>query len=194
MNKSTIKLAVLLVCFLPLSCSAVLNITVDSLTNTSITFTLKGTPSSGASVENPNRLYIQAPGISWVSGPSSPSYNILDASASPLSNADFTTDVAATDFTLSGSGDYIVMWFDGDLGDLDGNGTKAVGSGVPVTFSTTDSTTFNPAALSSLILTWGTNGGNRQPFGVVQSAVPEPSTFALIGGLLALGLVLRRRL
>jgi hypothetical protein len=97
---------------------------------------------------------------------------------------------SAAMFNNNGSGgDIVRLTFDADLAD--GN---TVGTAITATWS--GSKIFDPSGVSSLLLTWGTDGiGSVYPWGDPQNTtpVPEPHHYALMGGIGCLGLAVFRR-
>jgi len=164
---------------------------VEEFTPSSITLTFTGTLAGPTPEEGLSALYLQAPGVEWISA--------LDnlgatATAEPF-NTPFYNGAVADSKPLTGAGDYIGLFFVSDFTP----GTS-MGSGVPLTLTSTAGNIFDVAAVNGgrdLSLYWGAENSATQPFGTFQSnaiAVPEPASAALIllGGM-ALALGRRRR-
>ena len=177
----------------PSTASAQLQLTVLALETDRIELSISGTLSGTAPSGSLRDLYVQATsGVEWIpetgglglNGAQPLSGLTLGNSSSPRA----TSNSAA----LDGFGDYILVPFSGDLisGTTQGSGASFTLTGNPGVF---DLSTISSTDLS---LHWGFNSGQTtQPFGVFQSnaVVPEPSTYAALIGLAALGCVALRR-
>ena len=149
----------------------------------SISGTLSGTPPDSAldqlTIQGPNR-WVVVNGVTFTA-----------SSQQPLSGATLSVGESLPIRSTS-LGSRINLHFDGELV----SGTTQ-GSGSSVTLITS-SPAFDPSAiaLTDLRLHWGINTGqSAQPFGTFQSnaVAPEPSAYAALLGLAALGCVALRR-
>jgi hypothetical protein len=181
------------------SASAELVIDVESLTTTSITLNISGTLSAGTipgyTIPDTHAkwLSIECPGVEWIGNDGVHDISLTRSGMSPLSNASYVDD---TTFASRGDsfGDFIrfTFYYDLEAGDSRGSGNSFTFTSATPIFDTSLDT-------DKLELYWGYFGELGQPFGVYQSGgvvVPEPSTWALAGGLGALAatfLVRRRR-
>ncbi|MFA5257537.1 MAG: PEP-CTERM sorting domain-containing protein [Opitutales bacterium] len=157
---------------------------VTDITVNSITFSISGTLSTEIPDFDRNMLFIELPGVDWIA----PGNFSLSIDGLALINGSVCTDSAAV--TSASHGDYIQLVFGSDL-NLSFGGTAFA-----VTLSTISSPFIGVIDTEDLALYWGFNDGDTLPIGVYQSGgspVPEPSSYALMGGLGALGLALVRR-
>ena len=177
----------------PSAASAQLQLTVLALETDrielSISGTLVGTPSGPAPSSELANLYIQGPG-DWTS---SSGVGLTLSGSQPLTGVTLSSSQAVS--AGSEFGDRLLLGFDSDLtiGVTQGSG----GNVTLVQAQPGTSASFNPSAIAitDLRLHWGYDGEPGQPFGAFQSnaVVPEPSAYAALIGLAALGCVALRR-
>ena len=137
-------------------------------------------------------LFIQAPN-KWILGEGAALGVWAFSGSQPLAGRTLLLPTSRIASTLDGSGvgSRILLDFDSDL--MSG---VTQGSGGSFTLAAASSI-FDPSVISitDLRLHWGVNDGQSgQPFGTFQSnAIPEPSAYAALLGLAALGCVALRR-
>ncbi|MDP0496461.1 MAG: PEP-CTERM sorting domain-containing protein [Verrucomicrobiota bacterium JB024] len=180
------KITVLLLAssFALTAAQASLSLTVQGFTANSITFKLEGDLSGSTPNSFIHQLYIQPEPNTWIL-----SGGGMTASDSPLS--DVALDASDQGILNGGTLPYLCLNFERTLTT---SPTPDSGTGTFVTF-TSESTVFDTSYTGDLTLGWGYNGESSTPFGTIQSstAVPEPSTYAGLGGILILGVILATR-
>ncbi len=174
---------------IPRFASGQISIESWSLSSTEATFTISGSTSVGFEPDFlPTAIYIGAPGDNdWIlsslsnsSGSASGSINGYDASAASWGSYDDT------------AGDYL-FFTNSSLGEYD------FSSGGSINLVATVEGNFAPSNLNQedLIISWGLNSNTVLPDVATQigsfSAVPEPSTYAALFGVFALGFTAWRR-
>jgi hypothetical protein len=176
------------------SASAYFNLSVVSVTPTDLTLSISGTLGlpSGQSIPDTHAkwLTLESPGTEWITNDGTHDITLVQTGLAPLSNA--TLDWGADPFASRGDsfGDYVRLNFYYDLvaGTSQGSGNE---------FTLHSNTPIFRTSGYSIGLYWSWRGEWPQPFGVYQSSavVPEPSSYALFGGVAALGLaaLVRRR-
>ena len=160
---------------------AQVSFTVTSFTSNQLVFTLN----SGALDQDPlpssvlNTLYLvdqgNDPNPNWILG------QVIGSTSASTSfgSRTFNNATAVND----AGNDHVVLEWDSDLTD------QVLAN--PITFTFTGAGQFNPSAVTNFALYWGATSGNALQ--ATGSAVPEPSSFALLGGLGCLGFTLCRR-
>ena len=170
----------------PSTASAQLQLTVLALDAQRIELSISGTLSGTPPTRFADTLYIQAPGESPIAN---------DTDRLRFSGSQPLVGVTAVSGSVSlvddaNLGNFVQLPFNSDL-------TSGTTRGSGATFTLTPAAgTFDPSAItiSDLALSWGYNGESGQPFGTLQSnAIPEPSAYAALLGLAALGCVALRR-
>lgn len=173
--------------------SAQLTFTVDTFTTEKLQITFQTGVSLTGSVPASSRsiLYITADSFNkdWILKDNSA---LLVGSTASLGGIAFSSGMAESQ--AGTRGDFVSVSF--------GNFASGSSFDAPLTLTMGHlfSGGFDPTAVSNLVLTWGLDGltPNVNPWGEVQSttavsAVPEPSTFGLLLGLAAIGMVSSRR-
>ncbi|MGJ8639189.1 MAG: PEP-CTERM sorting domain-containing protein [Opitutaceae bacterium] len=163
-----------------LSANAVLNFTDVTLNDTLLEFTVSGTlpgPAPSSTLTN----------INIFSSPNSTTWANSTSILSPTTNtviADGTKSLGQVAIINTGTGDRIQMNFSGM--------ELVIGDVITGTYSATiDPGVLTTANAGSLGFYWGGNSpANGEYLG---AAVPEPSNYAAIGGLAAIGVALCRR-
>jgi hypothetical protein len=174
--------------------SAYLQLNVISVTPTDLTLSLSNTlgmPSGDPIPDTHAKLLtLESPGTEWITNDGTHDITLLRGGMAPLSTDSYDWSKAPIASRGDSFGDFVQMYFYYDLvaGTSQGSGNEfTLHSDTPI-FRTSGYT---------LSLYWSWRGEWPQPFGVYQSSdvVPEPSTYALFGGVAALGCaaIVRRR-
>ena len=167
----------------PSAASAQLQLTVLAFETDRIELSISGTLSGGPPTSSSQGLSIQGTS-QWVTSGSP----LTLSGPQPLAGLTLTAATAFAD----AFGRRIVLNFSGNL--ISGT-TQSSGASFTLTAG---SPVFDPSAIAiaDLAFRWGYNDEPVQPYGVFQSnavAVPEPSAYAALIGLAALGCVALRR-
>ena len=180
----------------PSAASAQLQLTVLAFETERIELSISGTLSGDTPTASGSEtsLYIQAtPGVNWIPGANR---RLSLTGAQPLSGVALGSSsfpqATADSSQLDAFGDFIRLPFPQAL--ISGT-TQGSGESFTLAFS---APIFDPSAIAitDLNLRWGFDTGQTtQPFGTFQSnaVVPEPSAYAALIGLAALGCVALRR-
>ena len=172
----------------PSAASAQLQLAITALETQRIELSISGTLSGDASTlsSNAGSLNIQGPGR-WITVDSG--VLLTFSGSQPLAGR--TSSFVAVEGTGS-FGSRLTLGFGGS--NLISGTTQGSGASFTLTAS---SPVFDPSAIviADLRLHWGVSGESVQPFGIFQSnaIVPEPSAYAALLGLAALGCVVLRR-
>ncbi|GAB5559544.1 MAG: hypothetical protein SynsKO_11910 [Synoicihabitans sp.] len=159
---------------------------------TSLSFNLSGNATFGSTPSSPNLIFIGVPGDKdWITSTVAGSSEDITASGT----ADMVALGSTRDITTNdGVGDYLSFSFNTP------NFTD--GGAVSLNFSYSGAAVFAPGNLNEndLIVTWGFNtfadpwpDASTKIGEFSAGAVPEPSSFAVLAGLAALGFCVSRR-
>ena len=174
--------------------SASLILHVEEVTSTDLTLSITGTlglPSGTAYPDTHAKwLTLESPGTEWIANDGVHDITLSRLGMAPLSTDSYDWSKAPIASRGDSYGDFVQIYFYYDL-------VNDVTTGSGNTFTLHSDTPIFSTEGYTLGLYWSYSGEWPQPFGVFQSsaAVPEPSTYALIGGVAALLLAafVRRR-